>query len=47
MSPALQKGVKAVDVFRKGSFSATKWAAFPGITAKTKDRFSASDHQCV
>jgi endonuclease/exonuclease/phosphatase family metal-dependent hydrolase len=47
LSPALQRKVEAVDVFRKGYYAPRKWESFENIDAKNRDRFQASDHHCV
>lgn len=47
LSPHLQKRVKAVEVFRKGSYAPQKWASFENINKDTRYRYQASDHQCV
>lgn len=46
LSPALQKRVEHVDVFRRGFYAPRKWEA-SNITGENKDRFQASDHHCV
>jgi hypothetical protein len=47
LSPALQKRVEHVDVFRRGFYAPRKWEAFENITGENKHRFQALDHHCV
>jgi endonuclease/exonuclease/phosphatase family metal-dependent hydrolase len=47
LSPALQRKVATVDVFRKGFYAPRKWESFENINPANKDRFQASDHHCV
>lgn len=47
LSPALQRKVEAVDVFRKGFYAPRKWESFENIDAENRHRYQASDHHCV
>ena len=47
LSPALQRKVEMVDVFRKGFYAPRKWDSFENINAENRDRYQASDHHCV
>lgn len=47
LSPALQRKVETVDVFRRGYYAPRKWESFENIDAENRGRFQASDHHCV
>jgi endonuclease/exonuclease/phosphatase family metal-dependent hydrolase len=47
LSPALQRKVETVSVFRKGYYAPRKWESFENINAENRERFQASDHHCA